>query len=121
MFGKLWSYLKAAWRWVLDNPVAVAATLGAVLGAWFMWKSKRNQVSSLEDALEVQTTLRKVAKDEAKAKLLVQQAEAAEPEVEALKERIKANKVKVAEIRAGESMEGKDDDEVARMLSDAGL
>jgi len=121
MFSRIWKWLKAAWAWILDNPVAVAATLGAVLGAYLMWKSKKNQVASLEDAVEVQTTLRKVAKDEARAKLLAEQAEAADPEIKAVEERIQSHKRKIAEIRTGESLEGKPDEEVARILSDSGL
>ena len=121
MFGRIWSWLKAAWRWLLDNPIAVAATLGAVIGAYLMWKSKKNQVASLEDAVEVQTTLRRVAKDEARAKLFVEQADAVQPEAEAVQYRIRVHKRKIAEIRTGETMEGKSDEEIARVLTGAGL
>jgi cell division protein FtsX len=121
MFITIWNGLKAAWKWLLDNPIAVAATLGAVLGAYLMWKSRKNKIASLEDAVEVQTTLRKVAKDEARAKLLAEQADAVQPEAEALRAQIQLRKLKIAEIRTGESMEGKSDEEIARMLTDAGL
>ena len=121
VFARIWGGLKAAWGWLLDNPIAVAATLGAVLGAYLMWKSKKNQVASLEDAVEVQTTLRKVAKDEARAALLAEQAEATRPEAEVVDERIRMGRRKIAEIRTGETMEGKTDEEIARILTDSGL
>jgi len=38
-----------------------------------------------------------------------------------VEERIQSHKRKIAEIRTGESLEGKPDEEVARILSDSGL
>ena len=113
--------IKAGLRWLRDNPVALAAMVGSVLGAWFMWKRSSNKIASLEDAVQVQAARVKIAKHTAKAEVLEASAEDTEEEVQVLKAEIAKSKKRVAEIHEGESMEGKTDDEIAALFSDAGL
>ncbi len=113
----IWSALKKAGRWLLDNPIAIAGAVGAAVGAWFMWKSNQNKIASLEDAAAVAALKRKIAADEAKAEILEKKADAAEPEVTALKNEIAASKRRVVEIHEGEKLENKSDEEIADIFS----
>lgn len=114
-------WFSAVWSWLKENPLALAAMLGAVLGAWFMWKSTKNKVKSLEEAVEVQANKRKIAAKEAEARFLEEKADAAEPRVEILKTEIAASKRRVIELANEPSVEDMDDDEVAELFSNSGL
>lgn len=117
----IWKRIKAGFRWLRDNPVALAAMVGSVLGAWFMWKRSTNKIASLEDAVQVQAAKVAIAKHTARAEVLEASAEDTEIEVKVLKTEIAKSKKRVAEIHEGESMEGKSDDEIAALFTDAGL
>lgn len=117
----IWSKIRAAAVWLWENPVALAGLAGTALGAWLMWKSKKNQIATLEDAATVQALRGKIAKDEARAELLEKQAESKEPEAERLKVEIAESKRRVLEIHQGEKLETLSDDEIAKKFSESGL
>lgn len=121
----VWLTLKrivvGAWAWLRDNPMAVVGMLGAVLGAWFMWKRTTNQIASLEDAVQVQAAKVSVAKKIAKAEVLEARADDTEAEVKELKRDIVASKKRAIEIHKGTTVEGKTDEQIAIMFSAAGL
>jgi hypothetical protein len=117
----IWTALKRAWGWLLDNPVALAALAGGIVGAWFMWKRSTNKIASLEDAVAIGATKRKIAKHEARAEVLERAADAKEPEVVELKKNIAESKRRVLEINEGKRLERLTDDEVAKLFSESGL
>ena len=128
----LWRFVRGAcrqiadwfsgiWNWLKENPLALAGMVGAVVGAWFMWKSTKNRVKTLEEAVEVQANKRKIAAKEAEARALEEKADAAEPRVKALKTEIAASKRRVIELANEPSVEGMDDEEVAELFSRSGL
>jgi len=108
-------------KWLKENPWAIIVALAGVFSAYLVYKRKDNKISSLEDAVAVQSTKRKIAAVEAKAEVLKQQADAKAPEVAELDRKIADSKRRVVEIHEGQRLEGMDDDEVARMFSDARL
>ena len=120
-----WNWTKGAAHsiaeWFQKNPGALFALLGAAVGAFFVYRSSKNRIAALEDALEVEANRRKVAKLEAQAETLEKQAEAKEPEVKRLKAEIATSKRKVAEIEAGEKLEGLTDEEIAERFTNAGF
>lgn len=118
---KVWGWIKAAGRWLLDNPLAIAGMVGAVIGAWFMWKRSSNKIASLEDAVAVKATMVKVAKAEGRASALDDQADEVAEEREELKRSIAESKRRVAEIHEGKRLEGMSDDDVAELFTQAGL
>lgn len=121
-FGRrLWDALNRAAKWLWENPIALGLMIGGVIGAWFVWKSKKNQIASLEDAVAVEATRRKIAKSEARAELLEKSAAAREPEVQALKEEIATSKRRVLELRMGSDLSELSDAEVARIFTESGL
>lgn len=119
--AKAWGLLKAGAKWLLETPVALAALAGVVFGAFFMWRSSKNKINRLEDAVAVKATLNKVAKDEARAQALKESADAKDEEVKALEGSIAASKRRVAEIHEEKRLEDKSDEEVARIFADSGL
>lgn len=121
IFLKVWGWIKAAGRWLADNPIAIAGMVGAVVGAWFMWKRSTNKIASLEDAVAVAATKAKVAKAEGRASALEDQADEVGEEREELKRSIAESKRRVAEIHEGKSLEGKSDEEIAQLFTMADL
>lgn len=108
-------------KWLWDNPLALASMVGAVLGGFLMWKRSTNKIASLEDAVQVQAIKVSIAKKTARADLLEEQADDAAEEVEVLKRAVVASKKRVVELHEGESLEGKDDEQIAELFSQAGL
>jgi hypothetical protein len=123
--GLAWRWLttktKAVWRWLLDNPVALASAIGGLVGAYLMWKSRQNRVSELEDAILVQASRTKIAKAEATAELLEKQSDGLEPRVVELKKQIVESKRRVLEIHDGASVQELSDEDIAKRFSEAGL
>ena len=107
--------------WFRDNPGALFALLGAAVGAFLVYRSNKNRIAELEDALEVEANRRKVSKLEATASTLEKSAEAKEPEIKKLKGSIAKSKRKVAEIEAGGPLDELTDDEIAERFSNAGF
>lgn len=120
-FVWLWAKLKAFGAWLVDHPVALAGALGAALGAFLVYRSNKNRVRTLEDALEVEAARRRIAGNEAKTKVLLESADAKGAEVVQLKREIADSKRRAVEIEAGESTKGKSDDEIAAMFTKAGF
>jgi hypothetical protein len=113
--------LKNIGNWLRDNPWAIIVALASIFSAYLIYKRKDNKISSLEDAVVVQSTKRKIAAVEAKAEVLKQQADAKAPEVAELDRKVAESKRRVVEIHEGRRLEELNDDEVARMFSDARL
>ncbi len=118
---KVWGWIKAGARWLWKTPLALGALLGIVFGAFFMWRSSKNKIKSLKDAVAVEGMMNKVAKDEARAEVLKASADVKDEEVKVLEGSIAASKRRIAEIHEDESLEDKSDEEIARIFSDSGL
>jgi Flp pilus assembly protein TadB len=101
--------------------VALAAAAGGVVGAYFMWKSRENQVASLEDAVAIQATKTKIAKAQAEAELLEQQSDALDPRVVELKKVITDSKRRVLELNKDAALNELSDADIARRFSESGL
>jgi uncharacterized protein HemX len=118
---RLLGWLRSFWGWLKANPLALAAAIGAAVGAWLVWRSNQNRVRSLEDALQVQVERRKIAAAEERARVLTQQADGQEEAVIEIKREIAESKRRVAEIEAGKLLHGKTDDEIADLFTKAGF
>lgn len=113
--------LKKIGKWLKDNPWSIIVALASVFGAYLVFKSKDNKISSLHDAVEVKTAMARVAKDEARAEALINGAHGKEDEITEVDKRIAASKRRVMEIHEAKDLEGMNDDEVAVLFSDSGL
>jgi len=109
------------WLWLKKNPLALVAALSSALGAFLVYRSTKNKVASLEDALEVEAGRRRIAGREAEAKLLRRQAEEKEPEIQKAEKKIAESKRRVMEIEQGQPLEDKSDAEIAKAFTDAGF
>jgi hypothetical protein len=118
---RAWGAIVAAAKWLWAHPAALAAAAGTLLGALVVLRSKRNQVENLKDAIEVQRIRTSVARDEAKVEVLTQNADEHAGKVAELQIQIADSKRRAAELAHATSLEGRTDDEVAKMFSDAGL
>ena len=86
-----------------------------------MWKSARNAVGSLDDAVQVRAAARQIAAKEARAAALDEQADGKSEQVKALRREVAASKRRVMEIHDAEPLDDKSDDEVADLFTRAGL
>lgn len=118
---RMWGGIKAGARWLWSRPVVLAGLVGAILGAFFVVRSKRNQINSLKDAVEAQRIKSKVAHKEAKADALEAKAGADEQEVRELKQDILRSKQRAAELAHARDLEGATDEEIAKLFTDSGL
>lgn len=123
---KVWSWIvaaaKATWKWFRENPIALAAALGTALGAFLVYKSSRNRIRRLEDAVEVEANRKRIAAATATAKTLEKQAAEKEPEIRRLEAEVARAKRRVVEINEeSEDVYTMSDDEVARRFSEAGF
>ncbi len=120
-----WVWVKGvvvgAYEWLRDNPLALAAMVGAVFGAWFMWKRSSNKIASLEDAVAVSATKVTIAKKMARAEALEARADDTAEEVQELKRAVAASERRVVEIHEGERLEGMSDEQIAQLFTEAGL
>ncbi len=121
MLGWLKHAVAGAIEWLWDNPIALASMVGAVAGAWFMWKRSTNKIASLEDAVQVQAARISIVKKTVEAEALEARAEDTSQEVQELKREIVASQKRVVEIHNAEAVEGKTDEEIANLFSAAGL
>jgi hypothetical protein len=119
--ARAWGAIVAAAKWLWAHPVALAGAVGTLVGAVLMVRSKKNQIGRLSDALEVQRIKTQVAHDEAKAEVLTERADEHAEEVAALRVQITDSKRRAAELAHAKPLEGKTDDEIAKLFSDAGL
>lgn len=125
VLARAWSSITGAIavaaKWLWSHPAALAGMVGTLIGAVLMVRSKKNQISTLKDALEVQRIKTTVVRDEAQAELLTEQADVHAEEVKALQAQIGASKRRAAELAHATDLQGKTDAEIAKLFSDAGL
>jgi hypothetical protein len=119
--AKAWRAIVAAAKWLSSKPIVLAGLIGTFVGAFLMVRSKKNQIGQLSEALEVQRIKAAVARDEAKAEALTERADEHAEEREVLRAQIAASKRRAAELAHAKSLEGKSDEEIAKLFSDAGL
>lgn len=117
----LWRAIVRGAKWLWSHPAALAGAVGALVGAVLMVRSKKNQVSTLQDALEVQRIKTSVARDEAQAELLTERANVHADEVTALRQQIAQSKRRAVELVHAKPLDGASDEEIAKSFSDAGL
>ena len=115
------TFLRAAWKWLKDNPWAIIVALLSVFSAYFLLKRKDNQIADLKDAVAVENTRKVIAANEAKAEVIKANADAKDEDIKKLDKEIAASKRRVMEIHKGESLEGKSDADIAALFSDSGL
>lgn len=114
-------WIRKALVWLWSHPAALVGAIGAFIGAFLMWRSDRNKVATLKDALTVQKAKNDIAKAEAQAELLEGQAGAAEPRVQELKKQIAESQRKVVVIAEGPHTKDLSDEEVADLFSRTGI
>lgn len=113
--------LKRVWTWIKDHTWGVLAAFAGVLLAVFMWKSGRNQIGSLNDAVQVRAAVREIAAKEARAQALEEQSDTKGEEVNALRREIAASKRRVMEIHNAQPLDDLDDSEIATLFSASGF
>lgn len=114
-------YLKAIWAWIKKYPWALIVAFVGIAGATFLLLSRSNNVASLDDAVQVRAAVREIARKEARAKALEQEADVDGAEVLRLKREVVASKKRVMEIHNAESLDDKSDIDIARLFTDAGF
>jgi hypothetical protein len=120
--SQLWVAAKRFGAWLWSHPAALTAMIGTLVGAVLMVRSKRNQISTLQDALEVQRIKASVARDEAQAELLTEQANVHASEVAVLRQQITQSKRRAVELASARPLDsGASDEEIAKLFSNAGL
>jgi hypothetical protein len=119
--ARAWGAIVAAAKWLWSHPVALAGAVGTFVGAVLMVRSKKNQIGTLKDALEVQRIRADVARKEGQADALTARADVNAKEVDALRGEIAASKRRAAELAHATDLKGKTDAEIAKLFSDAGL
>lgn len=95
--------------------------IGTLIGAVYLWWSKRNNIADLKTALEVQKVREEVAKSEAILQEKLADAAAAQPTIDAIEANIAAQKALALKLAHGTDFTGKTDQEIARIFSDSGL
>lgn len=119
---QLWAAVRRFCAWLWSHPAALAAGVGALVGAVVMVRAKSNQISTLKDALEVQRIKASVSHDEAQADVLTAQADVHADEVAALRQQITTSKRRAVELASAKPLpDGASDEEIAKLFSDAGL
>lgn len=118
---KIGSWIKAAVKWLWSRPVVLASIIGAIVGGLFIYRSNKNKIDSLKDAVEVHKAKSKIAKNTAKVESLEKRADEKAKKAKELKNEIAASKRRVVEINEQKSVEGMNDDEVAKLFSDSGF
>ena len=121
LLARLKSGAIAFGKWLCAHPVALAGALGALVGAVLMVRSRKNQIATLKDAFEVQRIRASVARDEARAEVLTEQADEHAEEVKAIQSQIVASKRRAAELMNATDLQDATDAEIAKLFSDAGL
>jgi hypothetical protein len=117
----VWLKIKAAGAWLWSHPAAIAAFVGSLLGAYFMWKSDKNKIASFQDALTVQKAKTDIARKTAQAEDLEAKAGAIDPKVAELKAQIADSKRAVVTITDGPKTKDMSDEEVADLFGRSGL
>jgi hypothetical protein len=114
--------LKSAWAWVKAHAVWLAGALVALVGVLALIASRRSgRQLSFDEALRVRRETREIAGKQARADVLMDQGDAAAPEVERLKSEIAASKRRVVEINEGQPLQELSDEEVAARFRASGL
>lgn len=117
----IWIWLKRAIAWISKHPVAIVSAIASGVGAYFIWRSSRNRIRSLEEAVEVQGAKAKIAKKESEARYLAKSGADHSVAAASINAEISRSKRRVVELNEGEPLEGKTDDEIARMFDKAGF
>jgi len=115
------SWIKSAAKWIWSKPVILASIIGAIVGGFFIYKSNKNKIDSLKDAVEVHKAKSKIAKNTAKVESLEARANEKAKKAVELKKEIAASKRRVVEISEKKNVEGMNDNEVAKLFSDSGF
>ncbi len=95
--------------------------IGTLFGAFYLWLSKRNDISSLKTALEVQKTREVVARREAELDEQLANAAVSQQQIDNLHADIAALKASAVELATGKDLGSKSDQEIAQIFTDSGL
>lgn len=95
--------------------------LGTFVGAVYLLWSKKNEVNSIEDALEAQRLKQQIARDTATVADMLVKGEIALHERAPLEAIIHDSKLKAAAILTDTDLEGKSETEIAAIFARAGF
>jgi len=119
--GKIWSKIVSIGKWLWSQPIILASIISAVVGGLFIYKSSKNKIDNLKDGIEIQKAKNKISKNNAVVKELEKNADKHEKEINDLKKEISQSKKRVVELDKKESLEGLNDEEIAKIFSDSGI
>lgn len=117
----IWGWVKKAANWLWSRPAIIAGIVGALIGGFLIYKSTKNKVDNLKDAVEIQKSKTLVAKNTAKVEMLMESADKKAKQAEQLEKEIKNSKRRVVEISENQNVEGMTDDEIAKLFSNSGF
>lgn len=115
----------SVWKWIQDNPIAFIVTLcsalSAALGAFLVWRSSRNKIATLEDALEAQAHRRRVVIAEAKAEVVTDVVEDLEADRIEVQKTISESRRRVVELERQTKTDDLSDADIARLFFNSGM
>jgi len=109
--------LKRAWAWIKDHTIVLLAALISGFSAWLIYRSQRNKIETLEEALALQSIKMAAKAGERAAVLLEASSDSKEKAVSDLKKEISDSKRRALKVEVP-NIESKSDDEVAKIFSD---
>lgn len=121
LLSKTWGVIKAVAQWLWSHPIAIASMIGTIVGGFIIYRSNKNQISNLKDAIEVQKAKNSIASNAAKVQQLEKNASANADRVKSLKKEISNSQKKVVEIHKQENLEDMNDEDIAKLFSDSNL
>lgn len=95
--------------------------LGTLVGAIYLWWSKRNDIVDLKTALEVQKIRQNVAKKEAELKEKLTDYNVSHVAIAQHEEIIANYKAEAVALATGLDLSAKSDQEIAKIFTDSGL
>lgn len=112
------------WKWLCAVPWSWILTLGSLVSAYFIWRSKKNVIETFEEAKEAQALRESIRNDQREADKLLQSANAHAHDIEILQKDIAASQKSLLAMAvptpAGE-IRKMSDDEVSQALSSLGF
>jgi len=107
---------KLPWGWFLG--------IGTLIGAFYIWRSKRNEVATLQNAIEVQKLRERIARDGALVAELMQNANAHADVIDLFQKDIRASQERAVELgsrAALDKLRTMTDDEVSAAFTSLGF
>lgn len=110
-----------AWLWVKAHIVQLVIGVGALFFTALAIASRKPKELPVGKQAKLREALQEIAAKEGAAEQLEASAAAKQEDVDAAIAEVAESRRRVMEIQTGETLEGKSDEEVARMFADSGL